>query len=252
MKIRSLLAVLLILSMAPASLIIVSQLSLQLPWEPSRMTTVYTSLVDSSQSSLINTAEYSLKILFPYDFIEEGDEVPWKQLQRLYKYRREDYLLNESPEMYADRKIPELWKYAGLYRICRESGLDPANDSLSFVVIEAGLKAGVRLPPGGPEQEGRDLLSIHGPKGENISLNLPAANITDIIIIDRPLEGQGYPELKMTPDQWSLLIERMTPRIEGLAVDKGLLREAERGAVQLITDLFEGAGFEVDEIRFIP
>lgn len=251
MKIRSLLAVLLILSMGVASLIIVPQLSLQFPWKASRMTTVYTSMVESSQTSLVNTAEYSLKILFPYDFIEEGDEVPWKHLQRHYNYNREEYLLNESPEMYPDREIPTPWKYAALYRICRESGLDPAYDSLSFVVIEAGLKAGVCLPVGGPEQEGGDFLSIHGPSGKNISLNLPAASITDIIIRDRPVEGQGYPELKMTPKQWSLLIERITPRIEGLAMEKGLLREAEMGAEQLLSDLFQGAGFEVDEILFL-
>lgn len=251
MKIRSFIVILLVISMAAAVLMVMPQLSFPLPWQSSRVTTVYSSLLESSQSSLLNTAEYSLKIIFPYDFIEEGDDVPWKQLQSYYNYRRDEYLINEIPEMYPERKVPELWKYAGLYRICRESGLDPAYDSLSFVVVEAGLKAGLSLPPGGPEQEESDFLRIDGPRGKNISLNLPAVAITDIIIRDRPVQGQGYPELKMTPDQWSRLIEMMTPRIEGLAVEKGLLQEAERGAVQLITDLFEGAGFEIDEIRFI-
>ncbi len=217
------------------------------PWEAQRVTSVYTSLLESTGDALLNSSEYSLKIIFPYDFIEREDldSVPWRDLQRLYDTYREDYLLRENPELYPDRKIPDEWKYAALYRLCRENGLDPASDPRSFVVIAAGIKAGIRLM----DRESY-LISVESGEDKTLKLRLPPADITDIIIIDRPVEDQGFPEVRITPQQWSSLIDTITPGIIRMAVDKGILEEAERSAVSLLKGLFEGAGFDIGQIEF--
>ena len=249
MKVRFILPLLLLFILAGFLISLASSFSFSLPWRQSRVTTVYTYLVETSQDSLLNSAEYTIKLLFPYDFIEAGDEVPWRTLQYYYNYDRNTLLLKESAEMYPDRIIPPEWKYASLYRMCRESGLDPAVDPLNFVVLEAVLKAGVILPSDLPDER-EDFLQLGGRDKKNLTLILPAPEITDIIILDRPAEGYGYPEVAINPDQWSSLVGMVTPRIMVLAGEKGILEEAARGAAGLLTDLFEGAGFEVDNISF--
>ena len=245
MRIRLLFISTLILSLSFALYLILPSNLSYLSWFASGNTSVYTSLVESCRDSLMNTAEYSLDVIFPYDFIEPDDEVSWRTLQRSYDFNRSDYLLRESSENYLDRRLPAEWKYAALYRLCRESGLDPAADPFSFVVIGAGIKAGVPLPGAGQQEIGpEDLVR------KKLHLSLPAPRITDIIIKDRPVEGPGYPEVRMEPDQWSFLIEKISPGIVSMAEQKGILDEAGSSASALLSDLFEGAGFEVDEIRF--
>jgi len=226
----------------------------RMPWSPRRITTVYTTLIESTEISLLQTAEYSLKILFPYDFIDEGDDINWRRLQRRYNLSPEEFRLLESPEFHPDFRIPPEWKYASLYRICRESGLDPASDPWTFVVIEAGLKAGITLPEfplgGGGAGAAGTMIRLEGPEEKKVVLTLPAPEITDIIIRDRPAEGHGYPDVRISPRQWGNLITLLTPRIENLAREEGILEEASSGAEALLTDLFEGAGFEISEIRF--
>ena len=62
--------------------------------------------------------------------------------------------------------------------------MDPAADPLSFVVIEARLKAGVNLRF---QQDGsfEGALQLHGSDEKKLDITLPAVQITDIIIVDR-------------------------------------------------------------------
>ena len=246
---KNLLPLMILLCVTGAVLLVIPQVPFVLPWKPSRLTSVYTTLEESVSESLLNTAEFTLKILYPYDFIDREDEVPWKMLQRQYNYSREDYLMRESREFYPDRKIPEAWQYAALYRMCRECGLDPAADPLSFVVIEARLKAGISLPF---QEDGafEGVLHLDGSNEKKLDITLPAVQITDIIIVDRPVRTHGYPEVRISPGQWRTLVETLIPDITELACERGLLDEAGRGAALLLTDLFEGAGFEVNNIQF--
>ncbi len=244
-----LLPLIILLCVTGAILLAIPLVPFTLPWEPSRITSVYTTLEESASESLLNTAEFSLKVLYPYDFIDAGDEVPWKTLQRHYNYHRDDYLTRESREFYPEGIIPEAWQYASLYRMCRECGLDPAADPLSFVVIEARLKAGINLRF---QEDGsiEGALHLHGSNEKKLDITLPAVQITDIIIVDRPVQIYGYPEVRISPGQWKNLIEALIPDIKELACERGLLDEAARGAALLLTDLFEGAGFEVNDIQF--
>ena len=216
-------------------------------WKEKRITSVYSSLIESTEDSLLNSSEYTLKVIFPYDFIEPGDRdaVPWRTMQRLYNSDSAAFLLKDNPELYPDREVPSQWKYASVYRMCRENGLDPAGDPDSFLVVSAGIKAGFRLL-----DENNPLFSLETGEDKKLNLRLPPAGITDIIIYDRPEGGQEYPEVAMTPQQWSRLIEALMPEIVKMAEDKGILREAEVSAVSLLSELFKGAGYDVENITF--
>ncbi len=216
-------------------------------WREQRSVSVYSSLVESTEDSLLNSSEYTMKVIFPYDFIDpqDRDSVPWREMQRFYNSDPAAFLLQDNPELYPDREIPEQWKYASVYRMCRENGLDPARDPDSFLVVSAGIKAGFRLL-----ENDLPRFSLETEEDKKLNLRLPPAGITDIIIYDRPKGGQVYPEVDMTPQQWSRLIETLMPEIVTMAVDKGILREAEASAASLLSELFKGAGYEVEKVTF--
>jgi len=217
------------------------------PWSMTRESSVYTSLVESGQSSILNSAEFRMKILFPYDFIDKGDEINWRLLQWYYNNNRDEFNRKSSESFYPERELPENWKYARLYALCRESGIDPADDSDFFVVISASVKAGIPFI-----SENMRVLTETGPdeNTEKIKLILPGAKITDIIIEDRTQENSGFPEVAMSPAQWSRFISALVPEISELAVREGVLELARESASLLIRDLFEGAGIDLQEINF--
>ena len=64
------------------------------------------------------------------------------------------------------------------------------------------------------------------------------------------MQTHGYLEVRISPGQWRTLVETLIPDITELACKRGLPDEAARGAILLLTDLFKGAGFEVNGIQF--
>jgi len=218
-----------------------------LPWSPFRETSVYTTLIESGETALLHAAEYRLKVLFPYDFIEKGVKPDWWILQSYYNRDPDEFALKSSESFYPDSVLPEPWNYARLYALCRESGVDPAADPDFFVVLTASVKAGI---PFLSEQMKVRKLSGQDENDEKIILTLPVPRITDIIVEDRSDENSGFPEVDMTPAQWSRFITVLSPEISDLAVKEGILDLARESASFLVTDLFEGAGIELQEIEF--
>ncbi|MDC7235514.1 MAG: DUF4230 domain-containing protein [Spirochaetales bacterium] len=214
------------------------------PWEAERETLVYTSLVESCESSLLQTAEYSMKMIFPYDFVDPEDLVDWAYLKRQYDYLPDEFALRASEEFYHDRELPEKWKYAGLYSLCRECGIDPAGRGEGFIVVSSRTRAGFDF------SETSIVLENPEVNEKKMDLILPGPEITAIIIDDRIPEDKGYPDMVMTPDQWSRFITALTPEIGAFAVKEGILELAEETAGFLLRDLFEGAGLEIRRIEF--
>ena len=214
----------------------------RMPWEPVRISEVCSSLVETSEVSLLQTAEYSMNVLFPYDFVEPGDDPDWRFYRFIYDTDPEQFRRQSSPLFHPDGKLSERWRYAPLYALCRECGLDPAGDN--FLVFDVRVKGGLPL-------SSEDLeVQLPDEDVKRVRLILPEPRITDIIIEDRSSENGGFPEIDMTPDQWSLFMEKIRPSVEELAVKKGLLSLAGETAVYLTREIFEGAGFEVEDIVF--
>jgi len=217
------------------------------PWSFKRESSFYTTLVESGESSILHSAEFRMKVLFPYDFIDKGDKVNWRLLQHYYNLNPNEYALKSSQSFYPDRSLPEDWKYASLYALCRESGIDPGEDRDFFVVISASVKAGI--PFISENMKVQSTSETHEGR-EKIKLTLPVAKITDIIVEDRTEENNGFPEVPMSPAHWSRFISVLSPEISELAVREGILDLAQESASLLIRDLFEGAGIDLQEIDF--
>ncbi len=221
--------------------------AMKLPWSPVRITSVYTELVKSSESSLIETARYRMKLIFPYDFVDTGDDVNWSLLQWYYNRLPAEFASRAAEEYYPDRIIPPEWKYGRLYRVCREAGIDPAGKDSEFVVITVTARAGFDFK--GAAISLQDLSSDRS-EGHSIGLVLPRPGITSIIVEDRSSAEEGFPEVSISPARWSLLIAEIIPEVEDLAVREGLLDSAAEGAEQLLTNLFQGAGIGVEKITY--
>jgi hypothetical protein len=252
MKIIRLMILLLALSVLLTLLVLIQQGVIHLPWQPERISHVYTELIESSESSLLQTAEFRLKLIFPYDFVDEGDDVDWHFLQRQFETLPQEFPMRASEEFYFDKEIPHQWKYASLYALCRDCGIDPAGRRENFIVVSTRTRAGFDF-----NEDSITLVSETLHTGDpaargskNIILTLPGPEITAIIIEDRIPDKVGYPEIEMSPSQWSRFITALTPSIGEFAVDEGILDLAEETALFLLSDLFGGAGLELQRIDF--
>ncbi len=215
----------------------------KLPWSPVRINQVYSQLVKSSESSLIETARYRMKLIFPYDFIDREDDVNWPLLQWYYNRLPLEFAARSEAEYYPDRTLPAEWKYGRLYRVCREAGIDPAARSSDFVVISVTARAGFDFRGTSISLEGNE-------EKKTVTLILPEPEITAIIVEDRSSGGEGFPEVTISPAQWSLFISEISPRIGELAVEEGILDSAAESAELLLASLFHGAGLYVEEIVY--
>lgn len=251
MKILRLIILLLILSLLLTVFILIQQGVLHLPWQPERVTHVYSELIESSESSLLQTAEFRLKIIFPYDFVDEKDDVDWQFLQRQFEIYPDEFQMRASKEFYPDKEIPYEWKYAEIYTLCRESGIDPAGRGESFIVISTRTRAGFDFNEDSISLVTEMFHTVDGEKeSDSVILILPGPEITAIIVDDQIPEDDAYPEIDMSPSQWSRFIIALTPKIGELAVDEGILDLAEETATFLLSDLFGGAGLELRRIDF--
>jgi hypothetical protein len=238
---------LLLVSVLCSLIFLYERRSIVLPWQVQTQQAVYSSLIETGENSLLQAAEFKMKVLFPYDFMEEGDRADWHVLQWYYDNLPEDYLLKSSPSFYPDYVLPEAWKYSSLYSLCRECGINLASDPEFFIVISASVRAGL---PFSTNSMQIFPLSEEEEEVQRVALVLPSPEITDIIIEDRSDEDRGFPEVPMTPDQWSRFIRVLGPRFRDLAIREGILEMAEESASLLMKDLFEGAGIDIQTIEF--
>ena len=107
-----------------------------------------------------------------------------------------------------------------------------------FCVITARIAAGY------------DLSSVSLPEGDGSRLvwDLGEPRITSFAIEDGILEKEGFPDVEITPEEWRRIVENITPLIRQMAVDRGIMEEAEQFGREYLTRLFKGAGY--DQILF--
>lgn len=196
--------------------------------------TSYTVAEEIDDLYILNTSEYRLKLIFPYDFVDR--DINWWQIRQLY----EDKSTSDS----------DLKQALDIYSVCLKSGFDPASDPYSFIVLTAVVKAGIpigRTPF--DEKKLNKMVRIENRDGQKtVDLHLPDSQITEMYIDDRKPDSDNFPDAALTPAKWRDLVNFLTPLIRRRVVEMGILDDAANNSRNLIKKILLESGF--DEVRF--
>ncbi|MDA3849768.1 MAG: DUF4230 domain-containing protein [Spirochaetaceae bacterium] len=188
--------------------------------------------------SLLNTSEYKMRLRFPYDFAQGKPD--WTLYKNTWDFNQELFSKKIDPANYPDGQVPELWQSGEFYLQCRSIGVDPFDFRYDFLVLSVILKGGVDL------SRIVEIQGLYGPgmdqKNDSHNITLPGAEITEFIIEDMDMTQQGYPDAPISPEELRYLVELLSPRIEQLAMDAGLLEDADLQAQQLMNRILTVAG----------
>ncbi|MDC7224618.1 MAG: DUF4230 domain-containing protein [Spirochaetales bacterium] len=102
-----------------------------------------------------------------------------------------------------------------------------------FCIITARVAAGYDLSSFSSREE----------EGDRLTLSLGEPEITSFQIDDEIISGDEYPDIALTPEEWRLIIEEITPIIKKMALDRGILDEAESFGREFLGRLYKGAGY---------
>lgn len=107
-----------------------------------------------------------------------------------------------------------------------------------FCIISAQVTAGYDL----------ENLSLNF-VDNRITLNLGEPQITSFKVADQVVTGQGFPDMAITPEEWGAIVEGVTPLIEELSLNRGIIDEAQGYGQDFFRRLFEGAGYDRVEFK---
>ena len=198
----------------------------------------------------LETAVYDMKVVFPFDFI--GDEDPdWAFLKLQYDRDPDLFLKKTDPAWHPGGRLPDSWRGAELYDLCRKVGLDPGRPDYRFVVLSAEVRAGADLEawisgfaaaePGGDVEGITVVASEDGTKG--LEITSPPVAVLSFAVLDRDSAADGFPDVPLSPEDWRLLTGALEPRLREMALEGGLLEAAEADARSFLTDIFTAAGY---------
>jgi len=179
----------------------------------------------------LNTLEVVRKIVFPYDFVPA--EMDWNLFFKAVDTRE----LSPLEEI-----------YLATYEVCEKTGINLRSKRRDFVVITAIIKAGFDLSNpvfSSPQEVGEDLASkyVRTDATGGISLSLPPAVITDLIIEDADTANYPYPDIQIGPENWKLLTSFVTERIESETGSGDILSLAEENGRQFLKRMFLDSGY---------
>lgn len=208
----------------------------------SRQSAVITQ-VELEKLSLLNTAEYRMRLIFPYDFVDS--ETDWVMYKNMWEFHRSLFYSKSDPSEYVGGVLPQEWAAAAFYAQCRDAGIDPFLFRYDFLVLPVRVKAGL------------DLSSLENHFGELplmvpyldeqghsiLQLNLPPADITSVEVEDLDSREWGYPDAPISPEELRVLIDLLQPAIDKRIRESGILEEADRQARLLLESLFSGSGY---------
>jgi len=195
----------------------------------------YTMADEIGDLYLLNTSEYRMKLIFPYDFIDR--DVDWWKIKQFYDQRLE----------VKDNQREQL----RIYESCINAGFDPAIDVYDFIILTAVVKAGINIS--GTVYENPRLYNngnLHkyisideSDNKKSISLLLPEVEITDYYIEDRRPDSDNFPDAELTPGQWRDLVDFLNPLIVEKVIQFGILENARENSRILIEKILKDSGF---------
>lgn len=199
----------------------------------------------------LETAAYDMKIVFPFDFIGD-DEVDWTYLKFQYDRAPDLFLQKADPAWHVGGSVPDAWRYAELYNLCRKVGIDPGRPDYRFVVLSTEVRAGMDLEAwtsgfiteeAGGEVEGICVVETDdGSRG--LLLDPPPVKVLSFVVCDRDAAAEGFPDVPLSPERWRLLTDALEPSLRDMALQGGLLEAAETEARSFLTEIFTAAGYD--------
>jgi len=210
------------------------------------------------------TAEYRMKLVFPFDFVE-GEKPDWVFLKQQYDLDSDIFLAKADPSWYENGQLPPQWQNAKLYYYCRQAGMDPGRPDYRFLVISLSVTAGVDVDRWLHEIEmdrNKDKQNASfsqvadkadkaekregGEVKEDPVLRIPEPPVTifSFIIEDRNSVDEGFPDVPVSPEKWQVLVKELEPLLINTAEKEGLLESAESGSREFIRGIFMAAGYK--------
>ncbi len=204
----------------------------------------------------LETAAYDMRIVFPFDLVGE-DEVDWRFLKIQYDRSPSQFLQKTSSDWYVGGILPREWKYGNLYYLCRQAGIDPGRPDNRFIVMSISIHAGVKLnswlsgfETSGPEDIVKGIeISIADDGSRSLMILAPQVEVTSFIVEDRDVTKEEYPDVPVSPEEWSHLVSGLEPALREMAMSGKLLERADSEARSFLTEIFKAAGY--DNVVFI-
>lgn len=221
-------------------------------FSPRRVSASWSVLEEIRNLEELETASYQMRAVFPYDFTN-GENVNWSTLKAQYDYAPETFLLKAAPEWHPDGRLPPEWKYAELYAMCRQAGIDPGRANPRFIVLSTDVQGGVDLElwqtrlSDNPDSIRISISQTDGRK--TLILPEPPISVTSFSVADKDSSKEGFPDVPLSPEEWGRLVNNLENRLINMALEKELLERAGENAKDFLREIFLAAGY--DDVQFI-
>ncbi len=193
----------------------------------------------------LETLEYHVQLVFPYDFIEKTeDSTDWYEVRRLWYNHKEELYWRTSPSYYPELAVPPIWKAVEFFDLSMRVGMDIAAKPYQFLVLSCTLRGGIDFSE-------KEPFFTYTSEGNLKEVVFPGPIITYFSIDDRIPSDEGFPEIPMTPENWSFLITELTPVIKERIIETGFLEKAGKKARTMILELLHAAGEQDVVIQYI-
>lgn len=197
-------------------------------------------LVGVRELDELHVLHYVSKIVFPYDFFEEGIDL--RSLQRAAQAAGR--APNDSSD-YAGLSAAE-WRSFEAYNLARSTGFDPGTSGSPFLVLTLLYEYGYRLPA--------ESLPFRLSENETESIIvLDPPELLDIRIEDPRRDRYPYPDASVSAENWRRISDFVLGRAESSAFDEDLA-EVQQAALEEATQFFlssaRAAGLE--NPRIVP
>ena len=169
----------------------------------------------------LDTVEFIHRLVFPYDLLSSDVDIG-----RLPQRFKEGAALS-SEEIEA----------LSVISIAADAGLSLENDNYSFTVLTVKVRAGY------------DFSMLNGCRmeksesGDTISISLPEAEISEIIIEDLHSGNYGFPDMNISPERWEKLTTALRPIIIDEAEKRGLTEKAAVNGRRMIETVLLASGY---------
>ncbi len=190
-------------------------------------------LEDIRDTARLNTIEFVYKTVFPYDLVPEGTD--WPDLFK--RFRNDGSLSAEELELLA------------VFGIAADAGIDLNDSDHQFAVITARLSAGFDFsgtPFENPEKDSNNTANFirFDEDSDSLYIRLPEAKITEIKVDDEDSDSYGYPDMKISPEQWRVLSGIITDHTKSEARKRKLTELAEERGRSVIKKMFSASGYQ--------
>jgi hypothetical protein len=224
---------------------------------PARTSSSWSILEEIRSLNELETAVYDMRVVFPFDFIGDDPAVNWAYLK--YQYDREPrlFMAKTDPSWHPGGRLPEEWRHAEIYGLCRSVGIDPGRPDYRFVVLSVSVRGGVDLESwlsgfesGGPRDEVEGIrISVDETGRRTLQIAAPPVKITSFAVEDRNAAAEGFPDMPISPESWGVLVSGVSPRLREMALSRGLLEAADEQSRIFFTEIFTAAGYH--HVQFI-